>query len=338
MLREGLKQAVENVTAALSVDLLPQIGASDIVALHAHEAVDQAVIDQLPGTAYVILVLDNAKVDDFASLLTIEDRVVAVIDAADVTTEAVAAIARRVTSGGVFGLEDRIPAGTEIHTLHIESFTQKLACLERIKKFAKNSKVRGKYREAIVQCADEMLMNALYVAPNEASAATPGQELDKATIAARAQQPVVVKYAVAAQKFYLSVSDTYGTLDRDTLLRRWRHAIGAQREGGESALGLFIITNSSTSVSFNELPGVATECVCSFDLKAAKLELEEFGFYREIDAAAIDALENAELAPAPAAEASVAPAAAGPSPAVKIALYIAIAIVLAAIVFLMATR
>ena len=79
MLREGLKQAVENVTAALSVDLLPQIGASDIVALHAHEAVDQAVIDQLPGTAYVILVLDNAKVDDFASLLTIEDRVVAVI-------------------------------------------------------------------------------------------------------------------------------------------------------------------------------------------------------------------------------------------------------------------
>ncbi len=338
ILREGLKHAVENVTTALAVDLLPQIGAADLVALHAHEAVDQDAIDQLPGTAYVILVIDNAKVDDFADLLTIEDRVVAVLDTANVTSETIAAIARRVTSGGVFGLEDRIPAGTEIHTLHILSFTQKLACLERIKKFAKESKVRGKYREAIVQCADEMLMNALYVAPNEAAAATPAQELDKETIAARAQQPVVVKYAVADSKFYLSVSDTYGTIDRDTLLQRWSHAIGAQREGGESALGLFIITNASTSVSFNELPGVATECVCSFDLKAAKLELEEFGFYREIDADAIEILKTVDLTPAPAPETSVAATVEGPSPAVKIALIIAIAIVIAAIVFLMATR
>jgi hypothetical protein len=338
ILRDGLKHAVENVTTALAVDMLPQIGAADIVALHAHDAVDQDVIDQLPGTAYVILLVDNAKVDDYADLLTIEDRVVAVLDAADTTSAAIAAIARRVTSGAVFGLADRTPSGTEIHTLHIQSFTQKLACLERIKKFAKDSKVRGKYREAILGCADELLMNALYVAPNEAAAASPAQELDKETIAARAQLPVVVQYAVAEHKFYLSVSDTYGTIDRDTLLRRWRHAIGAQREGGESALGLFIITNTSTTVSFNELPGVATECVCSFDLKAAKIELEEFGFYREIDADAIAALETAVLAPPPAPEASVEAPVEGPSPAVKLALVIAIAIVIAAIVFLIGTR
>jgi hypothetical protein len=45
------------------------------------------------------------------------------------------------------------------------------------------------------------------------------------------------------------------------------------------------MVNSSTTVYFNVLPGVATEALCVFDLETPKLQIEKFGFFQEkIDA------------------------------------------------------
>nr|MBA3538810.1 hypothetical protein [Deltaproteobacteria bacterium] len=57
------------------------------------------------------------------------------------------------------------------------------------------------------------------------------------------------------------------------------------RKAGGAGLGLYLMTNASSEVYFNVLPGVATEAVCVFDLEQAKLQLESFGFFHErIDA------------------------------------------------------
>ncbi len=345
-LRDGLKRAVENVTTALDVDFLPQIGTADVVALHVPGSVDADIgnaIDQLPGTAYVMMVVDEPKIPDFVNALRADDRVTVLLAARQASEPAVGAIARHMTSGQIFGLEQRLPAGAEVHEIRVESYPEKLACIEAVQRFAKHQKLRGKYRDAITQCLDELLMNALYVAPREALAKNPSdQVVDKETIAARVKQAVVVRYAFAEKRFFLSVSDTYGALDRDALLRAWQRAVATQASGesetSDEALGVYLITNSATSVSYHHAPGVATECVCTFDVGAAKLQLQELGFYRETDPAQIEALAKAAEAPPPPAPSAEGTAAAGPSPAVKITLMVLIALVVIAIIAVLLTR
>jgi hypothetical protein len=86
------------------------------------------------------------------------------------------------------------------------------------------------------------------------------------------------------------VRDAFGTLKRETVLRYLHKCLHNEqqidRKVGGAGLGLYIITNSSTGVFFNVLPGVATEAVCTFDLETPKVQLESFGFFVEkIDAA-----------------------------------------------------
>ncbi|MEO7729750.1 MAG: PEGA domain-containing protein, partial [Kofleriaceae bacterium] len=86
------------------------------------------------------------------------------------------------------------------------------------------------------------------------------------------------------------VRDTFGTLERSTVLRYLHKCLHNEqqidRKAGGAGLGLYLMTNSSTNVYFNVLPGVATEAVCTFDLESPKIQLESFGFFIEkIDAA-----------------------------------------------------
>src|SRR5690606_22356506 len=115
-----------------------------------------------------------------------------------------------------------------------------------------------------------------------------GGQLDTSpeAIAARARQAVAVHWAYANRTLYLSVRDPYGSLAREELLRSWSAAIGERSQVAECGLGLEIISHGATSLAYNLLPGVATECVCSFDTTVPKLQLEEIGIYPESDSEA----------------------------------------------------
>jgi hypothetical protein len=136
-----------------------------------------------------------------------------------------------------------------------------------------------------------MLMNALYDAPVDEHGRPIFSEIPtKTRISLRVEQKVVVQYACDGKQFVVGVRDAFGTLDRDTVLRYLYKCLHAEqqidRKTGGAGLGLYLITNSSTGVYFNVLPGVATEAVCTFDLEAPKIQLECFGFFIEkIDAA-----------------------------------------------------
>jgi hypothetical protein len=108
------------------------------------------------------------------------------------------------------------------------------------------------------------------------------------------------------------------------------------RKVGGAGLGLYLITNSSTGVFFNVLPGVATEAVCTFDLESPKVKLESLGFFVEkIDAAGRLASGPSKRLPAGAShpvERRMPPAPAG-SRAMLIVLALAIAATLGLVTF-----
>jgi len=289
-LRAGLEKVVGRVSTVPAVEVIPESPAAAAVVVHVASGVDEDTkrsIAAVPHKCPVIIALGGNDLGDVAAALDASPQVAAVLTADRATPDSVAELARRAIRGNIFGLADKVPKGTKIREVAVVNYADKLRCIEQITRFAGESKIRGKYRDAIAQCVDEMLMNALYEAPREASMGSlSALEMDKAKIAARAQQPVLVQYAYADGILFLAVRDSYGSLRRDALLEHWRHAMDAQRDGEdalEGGLGLYIMSHSSTSLVFNEIPGVATECIGSFNVKSPKMQVQELGLLRETD-------------------------------------------------------
>lgn len=299
-LRAGLLGSATNVTTAPTADALPKNGTATLLAVHADANVDQHLhtcVARAPSDARMIAVMPKPNLGAIVDALQVDQRVAAVVtvDRADKAT--ISRIASALSGSAVFGLTRFVGDETEVHSAVLSSFGDKLRCLDQIEELAKSHQVRAKYREAILQCADEMLMNALYIAPREA--ATAGElELgrDKQSVVARAQRAVEVQYAHTRDTMWVAVRDQYGSIRRDTLLEQWQETIRAhenKRDTEDHSLGVYIMSNSSTSMHLHLAPGVATEVVCSFDLKAPKLQLREIEFVEERDAKRIAELKSA---------------------------------------------
>src|SRR3569833_1210531 len=196
-------------------------------------------------------------------------------------SRALSALATRVLSGDIFGLEKLVHWGTRVHSQLVGDYQEKSLCISQISEFAELMGVRRKYRESVEQCVDEMLMNALYDAPVDENGQALFSEIPtKTRISLRVEQKAVVQYACDGKRFAVSVRDAFGTLERGTVLRYLYKCLHAEqqidRKVGGAGLGLYMMVNAASCVLFNVLPGVATEVVCVFDLAMPKMQLENY--------------------------------------------------------------
>jgi hypothetical protein len=250
------------------------------------------ILPRLIGDTRVVCVLPRTNLAAVVDIMQSSERVAGLLVAEDFDSRQLSAMATRVLVGDIFGLEKLITWGTLVHSQLVGDYQEKSLCIAQISEFAELMGVRRKYREAIEQCVDEMLMNALYDAPVDEQGKQIFSEIPtKTRISLRVEQKVVVQYACDGHQFVVSVRDAFGTLERNTVLKylyKCLHAPADQqidRKAGGAGLGLYLMVNSATTVMFNVLPGVATEAVCVFDLETPKLQLEEIGFFTEkIDA------------------------------------------------------
>ena len=249
------------------------------------------LLGRLTGDTRVIAILPRSNLAAVVDIMQASDRVAGMLVAEDFDTRMLSSMATRVLAGDIFGLEKMIMWGTQIHSFLVGDYQEKSLCISQISEFAELMGVRRKYRESIEQCVDEMLMNALYDAPVDDQGKPIFSEIPtKTRISLRVEQKVVVQYACDGTQFAVAVRDAFGTLERSTVLRYLHKCLHNEqqidRKAGGAGLGLYLMTNSSTAVYFNVLPGVATEALCIFDLETPKLQLETFGFFTEkIDAA-----------------------------------------------------
>lgn len=286
----GLRAAGGTVETYESPDSLPkgEIQAALVVAyIDADLAGDVAgLVGRLEKDARLIAVLPKSNLVDLVATMQGHPRVAGTLIADELTTDAVSSMAYRVLYGDIFGLEKVVPWGTRVYSMLVGDYQEKSICIAQISEFAKLMGVRRKYRESIEQCLDEMLMNALYDAPvdsdgNQMFADVP----TKTRISLRMEQKAVVQYACDGETFTVSVRDSFGTLDRDTVLRYLHKCLHSEqqidRKTGGAGLGLYIMANTTTVFLFNSLPGVATEVITTFDLTAPKVQLKRFGFFDE---------------------------------------------------------
>ncbi|HSK02706.1 MAG TPA: PEGA domain-containing protein [Kofleriaceae bacterium] len=293
----ALKAAGGTVDTFASLDELGAGLAAELdaalVVLHADAALAGEMMRRLEGAwgdARVIVVLPRSDLAAIVEIMQGSERVAGLMIADDFDTHVLSAMATRVLAGDIFGLEKLTRWGTQIHSGLVGDYQEKSLCIAQLSQFAEHLGVRRKYREAIEQALDEMLMNALYDAPVDEHGKPVFAEIPARTrISLRVEQKVVVQYACDGKQFVVAVRDAFGTLDRATVLRYLHKCLHSEqqidRKTGGAGLGLYLMASSASDVYFNVLPGVATEAVCTFDLEAPKLQLESFGFFTEqIDA------------------------------------------------------
>jgi hypothetical protein len=320
----ALKAAGGSVDSHLTLE---ELGAGEIhaalVVMHLDGAMAIAAATLIPrmvGDTRAIAILPRSNLAAVVDIMSASERMAGLMVAEDFDTTLLAAMATRVLAGDIFGLEKHIPWGAQIHSFLVGDYQEKSLCISQISEFCENMSVRRKYRESIEQCLDEMLMNALYDAPVDEHGRPIFSEIPtKTRISLRVEQKIVVQYVCDGKQFAIAVRDSFGTLERATVLRYLHKCLHSEqqidRKVGGAGLGLYLITNSSSGVFFNVLPGVATEAVCTFDLDVPKVQLHSFGFFIEkIDAAgrlasgpskrlpagASHPVERRQLPPAPA--------------------------------------
>ncbi len=259
--------------------------------------------ERIRKDGWIIVVLPKSDLKQTVAAMQLSSRIAGIFVADDLTVSNLAAMCTRVMHGDIFGLEKLVPWGTRVYSTLVGDYQEKSICISQISEYAASMGVRRKYREAIEQCSDELLMNALYDAPVDSA----GNQLfadvpTKTRISLRMEQKAVVQYSCDSRLFTLSVRDSFGTLERDTVLKYLHKCLYADqqidRKAGGAGLGLYIMCNATTQFFINALPGVATEVVCTFDLTAPKVMLKEFGFFNEkIDASGRLVAGRSQLAP-----------------------------------------
>ncbi len=254
-----------------------------------------------------------------------------------------AGVASRHLYGDIFGIEKHLPWGVRVYSMLVGDYQEKSVAIATISEFAAAMGVRRKYLEQIERVVDELLMNALYDAPVDEEGQPVFEKVStRDRLGMRLEQKALLQYGCDGERFVVAVRDHYGTLEKKVILRYLDKCLHAEqqidRKEGGAGLGLYIVMNSVTKYSVNLQPGVATEAVCTFDLKAPKQVLHQFNVFQE----KVDSLGR--LAGATTPTRSVAAAgrsrrSAAPMPlALKLALGGAVVLLMAAVGVLLYTQ
>lgn len=300
------------------------------------------VASRLVNGSQMIVILPRGDLAATVAALQSHDRVAGVLNADNIRTQEVTAMATRLLFGDIFGLEKVLPWGAHIHSIDVGDYDEKSAAIQKVSQFAASIGVRRKYRESIEQCCDEMLMNALYDAPVDASGKPLAADPGKKRTALKGNDRAIIEYGCDGHRFAVAVRDRFGRFERSVLVRYLDKCLHSaeqiDKKVGGAGLGLYLMSHSATSLMFNVQPGVATECVCTFDIGATKVKLEQLAVFNEQPVGERPRRESLRARgtmpmPEAASEAAAAPAPeqAGVGRGLTVALTLAILLLLGAI-------
>jgi hypothetical protein len=273
--------------AATGAELGGRIEA-DLLVYHRADPTDSDLGDllgKLRAETPIVVVIPAADLGQMVDLMK-DPRVGSVMVAEDLDPARLSAVSTKLLFGDVFGLEKFLPWGVRIYSMLVGDYQEKSIAIAAISDFAAALGVRRKYRESIEQAIDELLMNALYDAPVDQSGRQLFAEVPtKTRISLRLEQKAVIQYACDGERFAVSVRDSFGMLGKDVIVKYLEKCLRSSqqidRKTGGAGLGLYLVANSASEFHVNLFPGVATEAICVFDLRAPKMQLKSFGVYKE---------------------------------------------------------
>ena len=180
---------------------------------------------------------------------------------------------RKLSSRDIFGMEKYLSWGTEVAEYAVTRSDQRGELIGKLDDYLDSIGIRGGLKRKSSRVAEELLMNAIYDAPTDASGRALYNHRDRSELLVlNPREHAVFRYACDGTFLAISVVDRFGALTRSTILdyleRCFQEKIGGSPEEGKGGggNGLFQIIQSSSLTAFNVSPGVQTEVIALLNI------------------------------------------------------------------------
>jgi len=184
-----------------------------------------------------------------------------------VVAEELTITAHKLIRGDLFGVEKYLLWGTELHEVTITRATQRAHVVSELAEAVRARGQSARVASMAMLVADELISNAVHNAPVDAAGVHYRSEVARdIELELDARHQVRLRWGCDARYVAIEVTDQFGSLDRDTVLR----ALGKQEireSGGGAGMGVALAYRSCDHLVFNLAPGKRSEVIALVDVR-----------------------------------------------------------------------
>ena len=184
-----------------------------------------------------------------------------------VLAEELTLTAQKLIRDDLFGVEKYLLWGTELHATTLTDASQRAPLVTEL---ADHIRARGQSARAgamAMLVADELLSNAVHNAPIDATRAHYRADLPRdQALALDEPHQVTLRWGCDGRYLAIEVSDRFGSLDRETILRALVQR-DVRNSGGGAGMGIALTYRSCDHLVFNLAPDRRTEVIALIDVR-----------------------------------------------------------------------
>ena len=179
----------------------------------------------------------------------------------------------KLLTNDLFGLDryfEGAPDGGSVARYTCREAGRRGEMFEWVREYADQHRINRRIVDTLLVVADEMVTNALYNAPTDASGAHPHAARSRTEkISLEPDRAIEIELRCDGQRLGIATIDPFGSLEPDVVLSSLRRCFerATPRQGpGGAGLGLYILLGSVSHVVFNVARGRRTEVIGLLDV------------------------------------------------------------------------
>lgn len=187
--------------------------------------------------------------------------------------EELLATTQKLIRGDVFGLEKYMVWGAEVQSYELADARDRDAVVARLAKDVVAGGLPERLGSVVSVIADELIANAIYVAPvDEAGARIRADERRDTPRPLTGRDAVTVRWGTDARYLAIEVRDCWGSADLAAITRRVARG-ATQTPAGEGGMGLQLAHACCNQLVIGSAPGARTEVIALLDVRYKPTEL-----------------------------------------------------------------
>lgn len=174
--------------------------------------------------------------------------------------------AQKLIRGDLFGAEKYLLWGTELHATTLTRSSQRAHVVADVAEQVRRRGQSARVASMAMLVTDELVSNAVHNAPVDGAGRHYRAELPRdSDFALDACHQVALRWGCDGRYLAIEVTDGFGSLDRDTILRALVQT--DVRDGGGAGMGIALAYRSCDHLVFNLAAGVRTQVIALIDVR-----------------------------------------------------------------------
>jgi CheY-like chemotaxis protein/anti-sigma regulatory factor (Ser/Thr protein kinase) len=226
------------------------------------------------GTTACLVLVSEAGEDELPGIFATGAMTNLLANPMPLLAEELTATALKLLRGDIFGLEKYLSWGIEARTIELTDAADRSAAVDGLGEDVRRFGLGPRLASMAMLIADELLSNALYNAPRDDQRnQTRADERRHEPRKLEGRERVELRYACDARYLAIEVTDHFGSLDREAILRHLAKSVDrgdtdkVRFHSAGAGMGIALSYSSCNHLVFNLHPGERTEAIALLDVR-----------------------------------------------------------------------